>query len=183
MKCPVCESRKGKRGCLLTTSCICSQCCGTQRKQETCVPCGYFKEPKRDYKNVPAYSPSEMDGDFDRQHIANIIESKISSFDAKNHAQMRDDTALRIIEALLDFYHFNQHDRESDDDLINAGYHEVFAPLENIVHTSREEITKILAAIYFVARRRTKGRREYLDFIKQYVGVNVGSAMRAIPMD
>lgn len=183
MKCPVCTSKKGKRGCLLTTSCICSQCCGTNRKKETCHPCGYYQDLKRDYKSIPCYSPNDMNNNFGRQDIANVIESAISSFDHEHGDSVRDELAIRIVEYLLDFYHFKQQYRNSNDALLDSGYHYVFSILTHeLKDEPHEEITKILGAIYFVAKRRSQGGRQYLDLIKQYVGVRVGSGMRVIPM-
>ena len=183
MKCPVCTSKKGRRGCLLTTSCICSQCCGTNRKKETCHPCGYYQDPKRDYKSIPCYSPNEMNNSFGRQDIANVIESAISSFDHEQGVGMRDEFAVRLMECLLDFYHFKQQYSNSNDDVLTAGYRYIFDILTyGLKDEPHEEITKILAAIYFVARRRSQGGRQYLDLIRQHVGVRVGPGMRVVPM-
>lgn len=35
------------------------------------------------------------------------------------------------------------------------------------------ELSKILGAIWFVAKRRTTGKREYLQIIRQYVGIRL----------
>lgn len=183
MKCPVCTSKKGKRGCLLTTSCICSQCCGTNRKKETCHPCSYYQEPRRDYKNIPCYSPSEMNNDFGRQDIANVIESAISSFDHKSGDNLHDDLAILIVERLLDHYHFKQPYNDLNDELLAKGYRYIFGILEDeLKDEPYEEITRILSAIYFVAKRRSQGGRQYLDLIRQYVGIRVDSGMRVMTM-
>lgn len=183
MKCPVCISKKGKRGCLLTTSCICSQCCGVNRKKETCHPCGYYQDPKRDYKNIPCYSPNDMNNNFGRQDIANVIESAISSFDYAHGDSIRDELTIKIMEYLLDFYHFKQQGSNSNDELLASGYHYVFNILaQELKHEDHEEITKILGAIYFVAKRRSQGGRQYLNLIREYGGVRVADGVRMIPM-
>lgn len=183
MKCPVCISKKGKRPCLLTTSCICSQCCGINRKKETCHSCGYYQDPKRDYKSIPYYSPNEMNNNFGRQDIANVIESAISSFDHEHGNSMRDELAIQIMEHLLDFYHFKHQCSNLDNELLASGYRYVFSiMIDELNDEPHEEITKILAAIYFVAKRRSQGGRQYLDLIRQYVGVRMGPGMRIIPM-
>ena len=61
-KCPVCNSRKGKRKCLIADSSICSLCCGNTRTAETCANCVFYQKPRRKYSEVPAYTVSEMDG-------------------------------------------------------------------------------------------------------------------------
>jgi len=181
MKCPVCTSKKGKRACLLTKSCICSQCCGTRRTKEICHSCHYYQEPKRNYTNIPFYRPNEMDGYFERQDIANIIESAISTFDYKTGDKIRDEFVIRMIEILLDAYYFKQPFNTSNDELLDDGCRYVLSTLENaLADTSHEEISKILGAIYFVARRRTQGGRQYLNLIRQYVGIRVGSGMRVL---
>ena len=52
-KCPICNSRKGKRKCLISDSFICSLCCGNIRKAETCLGCTFYQKPKRKYNEVP----------------------------------------------------------------------------------------------------------------------------------
>jgi hypothetical protein len=49
-----------------------------------------------------------MDNDAERQNLANIIESTILSFDHESDGGVRDELVIRIIECLLDFYHFKQ---------------------------------------------------------------------------
>lgn len=180
MKCAFCESKKSKRHCLLKESGICSECCGTNRKKEACVGCQYYQEPKRNYKDVPAYMPSDMDGFSNREKIANTIESALTEFDHEAGNKMQDAEAIQIIERLMDFYHF-QISYEMSDTPLHAGYRHALKII-NADHRreSHIEITKILGAIYFVARRRTNGRREYLNFIGEYVGTRAGSGMRLL---
>lgn len=183
MKCPVCTSKKGKRACLLTKSSICSQCCGINRTKETCYSCSYYQEPKRNYASIPFYRPDEMNGHFEREDIANLIESTISTFDYQTGDKIRDELAICIVEKLLDFYHFKQPFNTLNDELLDAGCRYIFSALGNSFgDTSHEEIAKILGAIYFVARRRTQGGRQYLDLIRQYVGISVGPGVRALPI-
>lgn len=71
----------------------------------------------------------------------------------------------------------------SNDELLAAGYRYIFDILAHeLKDESPEEISKILAAIYFVARRRSQGGRQYLNLIRQYVVVRVGSGMRMLHM-
>ncbi len=64
-KCTICNSRKGKRKCLLSDSFVCSLCCGNTRTEEACSECGFYQKPKRQYNEVPAYFVSEMDGNME----------------------------------------------------------------------------------------------------------------------
>lgn len=46
-----------------------------------------------------------------------------------------------------------------------------------------DELIKIIGAIYFVARRRNVGRRDYLSLIRRYVGVNIKGVGRIKMID
>lgn len=172
MKCPVCTSKQAKRACLLTTSSICSLCCGTNRNKESCHLCGYYQDPKRDYASIPCFTPNEMSSRSRRLKIAYAVEYAISSFDDEHNDSIKDELAIRILEHLLDFYHFKQQNGNIKDELLTSGYEYVLSALnQELKNETHEDITKIVAGIYVIAKRRSQGRREYLDFIRQYVGV------------
>lgn len=172
-KCPVCN-RKAKRACLLQDiAIICSSCCGKTRKEETCHKCSYYKPPQRNYKQVPAYTPSDMDGSFELQDISNVIEGNICRYDHDLSWGLKDCVAIRIIELLLDKYYFERQSPQEQDTIILNGYKLVNDAIEEQLGTiKRDEIIKVLGAIYFVAARRTRGNREYLSIIKRYVGID-----------
>ena len=48
-KCPICNSRKGERQCLIAGSFVCSLCCGNTRKADLCLECRFYQQPKRKY--------------------------------------------------------------------------------------------------------------------------------------
>lgn len=48
-KCPICNSSKGKRKCLIIDGMICSFCCGSTRTEEACTKCMFYQKPKRKY--------------------------------------------------------------------------------------------------------------------------------------
>ncbi len=179
MKCPVCQSKKGKRSCLLTTTCICSLCCGNSRQFQTCQNCEFYKPPVRDYKRIPSYRPEEMDGYLEREKIANTIESAISTFDLKTKDTLSDEVPIRIIELLLDLFHFKDTHQPVKNEIIEAGFQFVLKSIQKeLKKIPEQELIKILGAIYFVATRRTKGQRQYLNIIRQYVRFNVSNGMR-----
>jgi len=43
-KCPICESKKGKRNCSKENSMICSKCCASIRNEDECFNCSYFND-------------------------------------------------------------------------------------------------------------------------------------------
>jgi len=124
----------------------------------------------------------QMGNDLDLQSYSNAIESTFCSFDQSQHGQLRDATILSILELLLDKYHFKQQPVEIEDKLVSSGFSQVLRSIEqDLVDVPAETVTKIIGTIYFVAKRRSKGNREYLDFIHGYVGMRVASGLRAIP--
>jgi hypothetical protein len=184
VKCSICTFRKGKRYCKISETVICSLCCGESRKKETCLGCCYYKEPEpqKKYKDLPMFSLQRMDDDIDLQSYANAIESTFCAFDQSENRQLSDRTALRILELLLDKYHFKQNYDNSEDNLVNKGFTIVLSTIkEDLADLPEDTIIKIIGTIYFVAKRRSKGNREYLDFIHRYVGIKIASGVRALP--
>ena len=96
-KCLICNSRKGKRKCLISDSFICSLCCGNIRKAETCLGCAFYQKPKRKYNEVPAYSVSDMDGNIELESYGNAIEGALCSYDTKSGSKLKDSDAIRMI--------------------------------------------------------------------------------------
>ena len=183
MKCPLCNSRKGKRRCLIADGSVCSLCCGQTRNEDTCQNCSFYKEPKlnRNYKEVPSYSTKQMEASIELQDFSNAIEGSICSFDNQTGNTIYDTVAIRIIELLLDKYHFNDEILKFDNELIQNGFDHVNQTIENdLQDVPRETIIKVLGVIHFVAKRRTTGRREYLKIINDYVGGHVAPGLRVL---
>lgn len=180
-KCPICNSRKGKRKCLLVDSLICSLCCGSTRKAEACSECGFYQKPKRKYNEVPAYSVSEMDGNMELESYGNSVEGALCAYDIENGNKLNDSDAIRIIELLIDIYHFRDQQIEEESQIIVNGVNYIENSIrEDLKDVSNEIIVKILGVIRFVARRRTKTGREYMKVIHQYVGQRIGSGIRVL---
>jgi hypothetical protein len=183
-KCLLCGSRKGKRQCEPQNGLICSLCCGQHRRAEKCVGCFYYKEPKpvkRNYGVVPRFSTQTMDDDWDLQEISNSIESTLCLWDRSFQGALKDDSALSVLERLLDLYHFKET-VEISEEPIGTGYQMVLDVIQkDLLDIPEETIVKILGVIHFVAKRRAKGGRDYFDVIQQYVGVRVGPGIRILP--
>ncbi len=180
-KCPLCNSRKGKRQCLIAEAPICSLCCGTTRSAEACAGCSFYQAPKRDYNAVPAYSVSEMDGNTELERCGNAIEGALCAYDAKHGYALTDKDAIRIIELLMDRYHFGDQGINEASRLIHDGVAQVDKAIkEDLSDVSRERLVKVLGVIRFVARRRTKLGREYMQVIHQYVGLRLAPGIRGL---
>lgn len=183
-KCSICTYRKGKRYCKISETVICSLCCGESRKKETCLGCYYYREPEpqKKYKDLPRFSLQRMEDDINLQRYANAIESTFCAFDQSENKQLSDQNILRILELLMDKYHFKQNDDTTEDNLVNKGFTMVLITIkEDLSGIPEDTITKIIGTIYFVAKRRSKGNREYLDFIHRYVGIKIASGVRVLP--
>ncbi len=180
-KCPICNSRKGKRKCLVTDSFVCSLCCGNTRTEEACSECKFYQKPKRKYNEVPAYSVSEMDGNIELESYGNSIEGALCAYDKENEKKLSDHDAIRIIELLIDIYHFkDQCSKEESPLVLNGVKHLESSVNEDLNDVSNEVVVKILGVIRFVAIRRTKTGREYMNIIHQYVGQRIASGIRVL---
>ena len=161
---------------------VCSLCCGETRKEELCSECGFYQAPTRNYNDVPAYTVVQMDEDFELASFGNSIEGAICAYDVANGESLRDREAIRIVELLIDKYHFQDQEMTEQNPLIVAGVHFVDKAIqEDLNNLSNEAIVRLLGVIRFVARRRTRIGREYMNIIHQYVGLRVGKGVRSLP--
>jgi len=180
-KCSICNSRKGKRKCLIADGLVCSLCCGNTRTEEACSECVFYQKPKKKYNEVPAYSVSEMDGNMELESYGNSIEGALCAYDIENEGKLNDSDAIRIIELLIDKYHFQDQEIEQEHQTVVNGVNYVDKSIrEDLKDVENEKIVKILGVIRFVAKRRTKTGREYMNVIHQYVGQRVGSGIRIL---
>jgi hypothetical protein len=180
-KCAICNSRKGKRKCLIADGLICSLCCGNTRTEEACSKCVFYQKPKRKYDEVPRYSVSEMDGNMELESYGNSIEGALCAYDIENEGRLNDSDAIRIMELLIDKYHFRDQKIDHDYQIIMNGVNYVDKSIkEDLKDVEDQEIVKILGVIRFVAKRRTKIGREYMTVIHQYVGQRIGSGIRIL---
>ena len=178
-KCPICNSTKGKRKCLIANDIICSQCCGTSRTEASCSQCIFYQKPRRNYTDAPAYSVSEMDGNLELESYGNAIEGALCAYDVESGNRLHDSDAIRIVELLIDKYHFRDQRMDAEPELITSGVKYVDQAIqEDLQGVPDEEITKVLGVVRFVAKRRTRTGKEYMTVIHQYVGLRLGTGIR-----
>ena len=92
-----------------------------------------------------------------------------------------DKNAIRILELLIDKYHFGDVEFNFDNLVVEHGFNYVDDVIRNdLARIEKEVLVKILGVIRFVADRRTRGGREYMDVIHRYVGARVGPGMRVL---
>ncbi len=115
------------------------------------------------------------------QDYADVIESAICQFDRERNENLNDNIALKLVELLLDKYHFKDEKLNFSNKLEENGF--VFidqAIKEDLTSLSTEAITEILGTIYRSIHRHNLRDREYLEFIHQHVGIRVGKGARVI---
>lgn len=180
-KCPICNARKGKRQCLIADSPVCSLCCGIKRNPDLCLECRFYQKPKRKYNDVPAYSVTEMNGDMELETYGNAIEGTLCAYDRENENKLKDSDAIRIIELLIDMHHYGDRQIDTDSRIVANGVNYVEEAIrKDLQDVSNEVIVKILGVIRFVAKRRTKIGREYMNIIHQYVGQRIDTGVRVL---
>lgn len=180
-KCGICKSKKGKRLCIRVEKDICSLCCGQTRNKDKCIGCVFFKDTEsiRDYKKVPSFTVRQMSSNTDLEDWSYSIEGAICKLDYDMDNGLNDKIAIRIIELLIDKYHFGDVDFNFDNITIEKGFKCVDEVIrEDLANIEKEIIVKLLGVIRFVANRRTNGGREYMEIIHQYVGARVGPGAR-----
>ena len=183
--CSICQSRKGKRKCL-KGGVVCSQCCGETRGPETCTGCSFFTggATRKNYRSVPYYETSQLANSFGLQDVSNVIESTLCAFDVQGNGQFTDQTAMRLIELLLDVHHFKEASPVIENQTLGALFAEMGQIIaQDMAEVDEQELVKVLASVYRSIQRRTNGGSAYLNFIRDYVGPRVGSGMRAVPMN
>ncbi len=173
-KCPVCGSRKAKRKCLITdTHEICSLCCGQTRQESTCSECPHYKPPesRRNYADVPAFTTHEMDMNHHLQNCARVIENAVAELDADSGLFIKDAVPIRVYELLIDKYHFGDEKLPVD----NGAEEQCLLRVNEAIKRNRslfdyETLVKVLSVLRFIAKRRTRGGREYLQVVKNFAG-------------
>ena len=181
-KCPVCNSRKGKRKCQLSSdNFVCSLCCGTQRVEDQCAGCSFYQPPRRKYDAVPAHALHEMDGNFQLEERANCIESALVAYDMMTERKLSDADVMAILDQLLDIYHFGDALLTTGSSVVGVGAIELQKAIKHdLPDVDNEALTKILGTVRASVKRRSKYGRDYLTFISQFVGGRVGPGMRLL---
>ena len=172
-KCPMCNSKKGKRECkLVDNQKVCSLCCGTTR-DEKCIGCEYYRSNKefRKYHTVPSYTPADMNDNFDLQAYTDKLEKLFCELDSDYG--ISDDVAISIYKLLLDKYYFKDEKLEFKDEFIEKSF-KMADKIVSYFNVDEQSKIKFCGLLYFVSNRRTKGKREYLDFIQYHVGGGSG---------
>ncbi|MDO8947219.1 MAG: hypothetical protein Q7U88_08680 [Desulfocapsaceae bacterium] len=173
-KCTVCDSRKGKRKCKSTGTFICSLCCGETREQEKCEGCSFISpvSVSRNYRSVPYFSTEEMANSLELEGIAENIETLLCMVWATDSKNVNDRTVARLVERMIDKYHFKD-DKQPIPELTIASGEQLLSQtvISELERVPAEKLVKVLAAVYRAIQRRTIGGSSYLEFVSQFTQI------------
>ncbi|MDA3897034.1 MAG: hypothetical protein PF482_12915 [Desulfobacteraceae bacterium] len=172
-KCPICNTRKGKRKCLFQENFICSLCCGETRAAEKCGGCSYFVDTRsiRNYKKAPHYALQRMSDDIQLQSAADVIESAFCLFDTQLDGRPDDQFFKKIAELLMDRYHFKDEKLDFADNLQKQGFEVIDRIIQkDLASLPPDEISRLLGTIYRSILRRAGKGRDYINFIQEQMG-------------
>ena len=174
-QCTVCNARKGKRKCKATDTFICSLCCGESRTEAKCAGCSFFKAAaiSRNYRSVPYYSTQEMADNPDLESIASVLEFLLCQIWVNDDQYVDDRTAARLVELMIDRYHFNDDKPRTDTPVLEEGFRFFSQNTDKkLSHIPPEQLVKVLAAVYRSIQRRTIGGTSYLQFVSEFTGIS-----------
>ena len=113
-----------------------------------------------------------MAENLDLESIANVIEFSLCRIWASDHQHVDDRTVARLVELMIDKYHFNDEKSLADTPVLEEGFRFFSQNIgENLPHTPPEQLVKVLAAVYRSIQRRTVGGNSYLQFVSQFMGI------------
>ena len=172
-KCTICNARKGKRKCKATATLICSQCCGEARSSEKCDGCSFFvgASINKNYRKAPYYSLQEMADSPEKEKIAMVIETTLCDIWKADTVNVNDITVQRLVEMLLDKYHFGEEEQAPNDQTLLTGYRHITTKInKELAQVHPEQLVKALGAIYRSIQRRSGGSCSYLNFVSRFTG-------------
>jgi hypothetical protein len=150
---------------------ICSLCCGETRSPDKCGDCSFFKDIStvRNYRQAPFHTVTHMADSRFLQNQAQVIETAICQFDRDQHGLISDKVVKKIIELLLDKYHFKDEKINFPGKLEENGFGFIDQCInQSLPSLDPEKITKMLGTIYRSLERHALREREYIDFISDF---------------
>ncbi len=179
-KCPICDSRKGKRQCAIANGLVCSLCCGTIRKEDACLNCSYYQKPKRKYNEVPSFTTNQVHDSEQLTGYSNAVEGAFCAYDIENNKTLTDADVINILERLIDKHYFKDAETNCDSPFLSAGFNFVDAVIsKDLAGIDEQDLVKLLSVLYLVVKKLTKTGKEYMNVIHTYAGPKTDSDMPA----
>jgi hypothetical protein len=122
-----------------------------------------------------------MEASDELQNYSSAIEGAIGTFDNQTGKKIRDEVPIIIYRKLLDKYYFKDDKIIFESELLENGFNHVESVIEcDLKGVDEEKLVKVLGVLHFIANRRTRGHREYLAVLEQFIGARVGPGMRVM---
>jgi hypothetical protein len=124
---------------------------------------------------VPYFSTEEMAKSPELEGIAENIEIVLCMVWAADSENVNDRTAARLVERMIDKYHFKDEKQPITELVMASG--DPFLSLavsKELMHVPAETLVKVLAAVYRAIQRRTNGGSGYLEFVSQFTRIYPG---------
>jgi hypothetical protein len=111
----------------------------------------------------------------ENEKVALVIENMLCLIWNSDKVHVNDRTVEKLVELLLDRYHFDEHHDAINDPVLSEGYQRLCREIENkLASVPGEQLVKVLGAVYRSIQRRSCGSCTYLQFIDHFT---VGSYM------
>jgi len=112
-----------------------------------------------------------MEASGENERISMVIENSLSLIWNRDKRQVNDHTVQRLVEMLLDQYHFGEPQNTTNETVLADGYRTLQEEIaENLGQVPAEQLVKVLGAIYRSIQRRSSGGSSYLQFINHFTG-------------
>ena len=122
-----------------------------------------------------------MDASDELQSYSFAIEGAVGAFDKQTGRKIRDEIPISIFEKLLDKYYFKDRELTFGSELSEDGFNHVESVIESdLKGIDEDKLVKVLGVLHFIAKRRTRGHREYLTIVEQFVGERMGPGIRVM---
>jgi hypothetical protein len=106
------------------------------------------------------------------ESIADVVELSLCQIWLNDHRHVDDRAVARLVELMIDRYHFNDEKPRADTSVLEEGFGFFSQNIgEKLGHIHPEQLVKVLAAVYRSIQRRTVGGTSYLQFVSQFTGI------------
>jgi len=112
-----------------------------------------------------------MESSEEKGGISSIIEYTLAMIWNSDRRRVDDRTVLRLVEMLLDYYHFGEEPGEMKDQILAVGYQALLDEIaDELDQVEPEKMVKVLGAVYRSIQRHSSGGTTYLQFINRFTG-------------
>lgn len=104
---------------------------------------------------------------------SNTLEGAFCIYDVDNNRTLKDADVTKILELLMDKYHFKDVEINCDSPFVLAGFNFVDTVIsKDLAGIEEQELVKLLSVLHYVVKKLSKIGKEYMNIIHQYAGPN-----------